>query len=130
MSEYATQVTIYSDRDALVAALAKRYAEVEVHEDGAQMLNYYGRESGLAQVIVRKAHLKQWGTNDLGFTLDPLTGTYSATYDDMYHSAEWFDALNVDYQIAHYSAVASQLGYAGVSATVTNGVTELEFMMA
>lgn len=88
MSEYHSQTTKFKDEacllDALVAAGHKR-EQIEVHKEPQQLYDYHGhatryidKTGDKANIIIRRNNLGYGSGNDIGFKLNPTTGTYDA----------------------------------------------------
>jgi hypothetical protein len=138
MSEYHSQTTNFRDRDCLVAALAEvGYSTVEVHEVGQQLIDFQGcptqyldKNGDKANVIVRRQHVGS-AANDLGFKLDPVTGSYSAIvseFDSRKHGTTWFNGLKRAYTEKVAVKTAAKAGFRFLGKKVVNGKVQLQYL--
>jgi hypothetical protein len=98
MSVFRNYGTVMNDKKCLVAALKKRFPEVESHSAPQNLNGYQGDvRQQKAHVIVRREHVGQ-ASNDLGFVRDGANfKAIISGYDSGKYNQKWLDHLTVDY---------------------------------
>lgn len=147
MSAYSEAKTVFKDAAQLVAALeANGYKGcVSTFQTAQELIDFQGRKThylGLthsngarandtAEIIIRSEHIKG-ASNDIGFRLNPQTGTYGAViseYDSYVHNAAWLNKVNVSYAQLGIVAKAKKLGLVAIGKPKTvNGKIQYQYM--
>jgi len=140
MSEYRKSTTNCKDRECLIEALIEmgyKREHIEIHETAQQLYDYTGRathytdpKGDRANVIVRRQFVGG-AANDLGFKLNPETGTYDAiisAYDSGKHNAQWLKGLKVSYSEANVIKTGKLQGLKFLGKVKENGKTQIRWM--
>lgn len=140
MSEYRKSTTNCKDKECLIDALIEMgYARehIEIHEVPQQLYDFQGRatryidKSGdKANIIVRRQHVGG-AANDLGFKLNPETGTYDAIisdYDSSKHSATWLAGLKTNYAEKTIFKQAKKMGFKYLGKKIVEGKIQHQWM--
>ena len=140
MSEYRKSTTNCKDRECLIDALVEmgyKREHIEVHEEAQQLYDFQGRRTHYldktgdkANVIVRREHVGG-AANDLGFKLNPETGTYDAVisdYDSSKHSQKWLAGLKTNYSEKNLIKTAKKQGFKYLGKKVVEGKVQLQWL--
>jgi hypothetical protein len=140
MSEYRKSTTNCKDRECLVDALIEmgyKREHIELHETPQQLFDYVGRPTKYtdnagdkANVIVRRQHVGG-AANDLGFKLNPQTGTYDAIisrYDSTKHSSAWLAGLKTNYSEKALIKTCKKQGFKYLGKKEVNGKIQLQWL--
>lgn len=133
MSAYSESTTEFKDAGLLVAALAEcGYPTVEVHTEAQHLYGYRGdKRNETANVIVRRKHTGH-ASNDIGFKLNPVTGTYQAiisAFDaDVTFNHDYMARLKCAYAEKGIMRQAARAGLKFTGRKTINGKTQLQFV--
>lgn len=113
MSHFTRVRTTLRDANMLAAALREvGYPEVEVHERLTRF-TVWGRQTALAEVIVRQPNIPGKAVGDFGFARRP-DGTFDMVMDNMdrgRNGPDWLASLTRAYGHAAALKYASEHGY-------------------
>lgn len=145
MSEYRATTTKFKDEECLVNALVESGYDrsvIEVHKEPQQLIDYVGRPTRYldkngdkANIIVRRRNIGYGSANDLGFKLNPATGTYDAIISEFDSSPRhWgpsslrFKKLKVDYTEQVGIKTAKKNGFKFLGKKIVNGRVQLQWL--
>jgi hypothetical protein len=140
MSEYRKSTTNCKDREVLIGALIEmgyKREHIEIHEQAQQLIDFQGHPTRYidptgdkANVIVRRRHVGG-AANDLGFKLNPETGTYDAIisrYDSGKHNAKWLAGLKTNYAEKGLAKTLKKQGFKYLGKEIVNGKIQIKYM--
>jgi len=140
MSEYRKQTTNCKDRECLIDALIEmgyKRENIEIHEEAQQLYDYTGRATHYtdkngdkANVIVRRQHVGG-AANDLGFKINPETGTYEAIisrYDSGKHNSTWLAGLKTNYSEKTLIKTCKKQGFKFFGKKVVDGKIQMQWL--
>jgi len=140
LSEYRKSTTNCKDRECLIDALIEmgyKREHIEIHEEAQQLFDfqnrpthYTDRNGDKANVIVRRQHVGG-AANDLGFKLNPETGTYDAiisAYDSSKHNPKWLARLKTNYSEKNLIKTAKKQGFKYLGKKVVLGKVQLQWL--
>jgi hypothetical protein len=145
MSEYHLTTTKWKDRDALIAGLKNagyKESDIEIHDQAVQLFDYHGqathyldRSGDKANVIIRRHRIGYGSANDIGFKLNPTTGTYDAIISEFDQGENhWgpgsnrMKATKQGYTEAVHIKAGVKAGFKYLGKTMVNGKPQLKFM--
>lgn len=97
MSHFTTIQTQFKDAEALVAALKEFCGwQAQIYEEAQPLIDYYGRPTRQAHVIVRRGSPKYHYNADLGFERDE-EGNLQLIADEMYLDRSFVSQLQQAY---------------------------------
>jgi len=139
MSEYRKSTTNCKDKECLIDALVEmgyKKEHIEVHDVPQQLYDYHGkpthyidRTGDKANIIVRRQFVGG-AANDLGFKLNPETGTYDAIisdYDSGRHNQKWLSGLKVNYAEKNLIKTSKKMGFKYLGKKMVNGRIQLQW---
>ncbi len=142
MSTYRKSTTNCRDKECLIDALVEMgYARehIELHEVPQQLFDYHGRATHYidktgdkANIIVRRKHVGG-SANDLGFRLNPETGTYDAIisdFDSGKHNAKWLTGVKVSYVESSAIKLGKKQGFKYLGKKIIEGKVQLQWLDA
>ena len=114
MSKYSESVTTVRNQAYLMAALTELGYKAEIHEEGAALVGYEGRERPeRAHVIIRRVQIGP-ASNDIGFVRKP-DGTLAAVLSEYDRTIgfdeKWLGRVHQTYKEQQTLADAKAKGY-------------------
>jgi len=114
VSKYAELTTILREQRFLIAALEEMGYRAELHQDGAHLIGYEGKERPeVAHVIIRRSQLRP-ASNDIGFARAPdgrLVALLSEYDQAVGYDRAWLGRVQQLYKEKQTVSAAKAKGY-------------------